>query len=365
MIGRIRYVEWVAMVMISIAAGSPVLLGLVEPNIALTWWVLLFAVYLAALVSCVLAPKKTLQILALTAATLSSWILVFTVGPASLTAVIFISTVGMSVYVIPVRVGLILVALNTAVLTISAVAEQGTVANVVPILGFYLLLQVATLFSTAALLREQRLRHQLTQAHVDLRSASALLTTSAQNAERLRLSRDLHDVVGHQLTVLILELEAARYRTGDDVHPHVDQASEVARQTLTNLRGTVERLRSDSSDASEALQNLVGDFPGLDIELSIGTELPLDTERIEVLVRTIQEIITNTLRHADATTLHISVSIQHGQLILTAEDNGAGAATVAIGNGLRGITERWQSLGGTVRYHGGEGFPMVAEVPVT
>ena len=99
-----------------------------------------------------------------------------------------------------------------------------------------MLFQVASAMSCLSVLREQRTRRELTAAHGQLRAATALLGESARSAERLRIARDLHDSVGHSLTVLSLELEAARHRPATEGKPHIERAGAIARQLLSEVR---------------------------------------------------------------------------------------------------------------------------------
>lgn len=119
-------------------------------------------------------------------------------------------------------------------------------------------------------------------------------------------------------------------------------------------------------------------LPGLHVELEVEPGLSLDEARTEALVRTVQEVTTNTLRHADATRLWITVGLDgedgrfSGDVVLTAEDDGCGPLNAdASGNGLRGIAERFEMLGGTADFGfavdstgtPGQGFRVVARVP--
>ncbi len=139
--------------------------------------------------------------------------MVATAPTAGLLPILLVVTAAVNVYVVPVRVALTIVAFNTVVLAATATIP-GAIGEVALMVGFYLLIQLATVFGSVSLLREQRMRRELTEAHVDLRAASVLLTESARTAERLRISRELHDLIGPQLTVLALELEVARHHDG-------------------------------------------------------------------------------------------------------------------------------------------------------
>jgi signal transduction histidine kinase len=101
------------------------------------------------------------------------------------------------------------------------------------------------------------------------------------------------------------------------------------------------------------------------VHLRIDDRLQVDEACRTALVRCVQEIVTNTIRHADAANLWIDVArAEDGQVVLTARDDGRGVRHLAHGNGLTGIRERVEGLGGSVRFSGHRGFEVVAKVPL-
>ncbi|GAA1120063.1 histidine kinase [Citricoccus alkalitolerans] len=403
---RYGYEIWsgLAMLVVAIAVASPVLLGAAEPSIHRTLWTSLFVVFLINLIVAVSGMGRRVDLIGFVAAIVFSWVLVLTAPGMGLLNILLVLTAAISAYLVPVGGGFVLIGLNTVVLTVDAMQEASTqvdgaltesaLMELGLFLGFYLMIQVATLLSTVTLIREQRQRRELARAHVDLRAASAVLAVNARAAERLRISRDLHDTIGHQLTVLALELEAARHRTPEPGREHVERAGTVARELLADLRAAVGQLRTEPTDLADALEGVVAGLPGLHVELEVESGLSLDEARTEALVRTVQEVTTNTLRHADATRLWITVGLDgeedrlNSEVVLMAEDDGCGPLDVdAIGNGLRGIAERIEMLGGTaefglavdstgnterdmpvrtaagVRGNPGQGFRVIARVP--
>lgn len=227
-----------------------------------------------------------------------------------------------------------------------------------------LLIQSATLLSTTAIIREQRMRRELAEAHVELRAASTILADTTRAHERLRIARELHDLIGHQLTALTLELEVARHHEGAEAHEHVERANAVARELLGDVRKTVGQLRADAPDLRESLTAVVRDIPGLDISVRIDDDVQAGEELTETLIRVVQEIVTNTIRHAAATTLRIRIETMPDHAVrLTSVDDGRGSTDVRPGNGLRGLAERIGAMGGDVRLDGSNGFRITATVP--
>ncbi|MCD2112758.1 sensor histidine kinase [Rhodococcus rhodochrous] len=352
-----------AMLVIVVAVGLPVLFGAATPRIPRGVWAALFVVTVTALFwAAVIEQRSRRARFALAVAVGSSWAVVATAPAMGLLPILLVVTAAVSVYLVPVQVALTIVALNTVVLAASA-AIPGAAGEIPLMVGFYLLIQFATVFGSVSLLREQRMRRELTETHVDLRAATVLLAESARTAERLRISRDLHDLIGHQLTVLALELEAARHRDGDGAHEHVERAAGVARALLSDVRNTVGELRAEPRDLADALHRVAHDLPGLDVSIAVDPEVRVGDEEVVAFVRALQEIVTNTLRHADARELRVAVTGDGRGTAMSAVDDGSGARTPVIGNGLRGLSERFEALGGEVTVDGSRGFRVTARVP--
>jgi signal transduction histidine kinase len=214
--------------------------------------------------------------------------------------------------------------------------------------------------------REAEAHERLEQAHAQLRATTAMLEVSSRNAERLRIARDLHDVVGHQLTALALELEVATHHHDGTGKDHVRRARTIAKDLLTDVRTTVGQLRTPRHDLRDTLSRLAADLPHPEIHLKVDDELEVDDETSLALVRCIQEIMTNTIRHANADNLHIELTTSNGQVVLAAHDDGHGTDRLKPGHGLTGIRERIEALDGTVEFTSrpGHGLHIHARVPV-
>ncbi|QFG69967.1 sensor histidine kinase [Ornithinimicrobium pratense] len=364
---------WAGLVMLAVllAIGLPVLTGVVSPELPRLWWSLTYVVTVVALVVAAAHsepghPPVSGRV-ALGVATVGAWVLVGS-APAGFLSILLVVVAALAVYLVPFGLVLAIVGLNTALLVLAWAWADGNGPwwEVVAAAALYLFLQIVSALSVLSLVREQRLRRELTAAHVELRAATALLGESARTAERLRISRDLHDTVGHSLTVLSLELEAARHREGEGAQAHVVRAGAVARELLGDVRAAVDELRTRPTDLREALEQVVHDIPGLEVRLEVAGDVEVGEEESAALVRAVQEIVTNTLRHAQARTLSVTVARDgEGCTVLQAQDDGRGAARVQPGHGLQGLVERFEALGGEVRFdgQGPAGFAVVARVP--
>ncbi|GIJ32560.1 sensor histidine kinase [Micromonospora sediminimaris] len=363
---RVGTDEWsgLAMLVVAVAVAGPGLFGAIGTTIARGWWIVLFGCYLVALlVSVATRVSRLVRFAAFAATVAAAWALLLTASTLGLLPVLLVLTAAVSVYVVPLPVGLAVVVANTLVITFGAASMTRAPADGVMLLIFYLLIQVATLLSSVTLLREQRMRRELAEAHVELQAASVLLSDSAATAERLRISRELHDLIGHQLTVLTLELETARHLEGPALRTHLERADQVARELLGDVRATVGRLRTESPDLEQALRRVTQDLPGLDVTIEVSPTVRVDEDDSAAFVRATQEIVTNTIRHADARTLRISVTGDEREIVLDARDDGRGAPEPTLGNGLRGLGERFAALGGELSVDGGDGFRVTARVP--
>src|SRR5690625_1244832 len=360
----------VAMLVVAVAVALPALLGLAEPVIPRLLWAVLLVVFVLAVLTTGVSERAWIPRTALLIAVLASWALVLTVPGMGLLHVIVVVTAAVSVYVVSLQTSVLLAVLNTGVVLLASLSRfvewpEGLWAEALMVSGFYLLIQVATVFSSVTLLREKQMRLELARAHVDLQAAGVLLAESTRTAERLRISRELHDLIGHQLTVLTLNLEAARHLETDAARRHVDRADEVARGLLHDVRATVGTMRTRPTDMQRALEDMVEGIPGLAVDIAVDPELDLGEDEQVAFIRLAQEAVTNTIRHADATRLQIDLAREGDQVTLVARDDGLGARTAELGNGLRGLRERFEDLGGELTVDGRHGFSVTGRLVST
>lgn len=220
--------------------------------------------------------------------------------------------------------------------------------------------------SAATVRNQERVAEALQEvsaAHVELRSTNALLAESTQAEERLRISRELHDILGHQLTGLVLELEIASHQAQGPEREHVLRARGLAKGLLGDVRTAVGTERERSFDLEAALTSVVDEVPRPQIHLEIDSDISVADDHATALVRAVQEITTNAIRHSRADNLWFRLTVNDQHVRLHARDDGIGADDVAFGNGLRGLTERVIALNGRVEFDGTEGFAVLVDVP--
>lgn len=205
-------------------------------------------------------------------------------------------------------------------------------------------------FAIAALaMLEQRARLKLASSHAQLQATQALLADAVRAAERLRIARDLHDSVGHHLTALNLHLDLAdRQLAGGN--EALRTARGLSHDLLAEVRAVVSAERSDQPiDLRQSLQALCGGIPAPAIELEIADDVRIASAfAAHALFRCIQEAISNALRHAGATRVSVVLERRAMGVTATIRDDGRGARGRPEGNGLTGMRERVQALGGAL-----------------
>jgi signal transduction histidine kinase len=225
-------------------------------------------------------------------------------------------------------------------------------------------------FVTSLVARQQaQAREEQRRLNSELRATRALLAESARVNERTRISRELHDLLGHHLTALSLNLEVAGHLAQGKAQEHVNQAHTLAKLLLSDVREAVSRLRHDDAiDMAATLLPLADNVPGLEIVMEMPSPFLLDDpERAHVLLRCTQEIITNTVRHAHAQHLRLCYHLDGCTVQLQARDDGRGSdPSPVVGNGLRGIRERLAAYGGKVDIvtGAGSGFAVDIRLPL-
>ncbi|MDS9993193.1 histidine kinase [Xanthomonas sp. A2111] len=188
----------------------------------------------------------------------------------------------------------------------------------------------------------ERTRDALALVNADLLATRALLAESARDAERLRVARELHDVAGHKLTAMKLNLRVLAGDPALAARNEVHIAQQLSSELLDDIRSVVQALRDTRGlDLHTALRALAAPLPRPALALDIAADATVtDPALAETLLRVVQEALTNTARHTDADTLHVRLARDGQALLLRIEDNGRHAARLREGNGLSGMRER-------------------------
>jgi len=249
------------------------------------------------------------------------------------------------------------------------------VAVLTAALAFVIVISRMLLVQHKARTEMEALAGRLGDANEQLRVQAAEIGELAKVQERNRIARDIHDVLGHYLTVVHVQLEAAKTlfkREPETARAAVIKAQALTREGLSEVRRSVALLRDSRSTERPllaAIEKLASECKADGIDAAVrlrGTPRPLP-EPVEItLYRAAQEALTNVRRHARASRLDIELAFASGSGIrLRVEDDGVGSDLLNQGFGLVGLRERAASVGGTmsIRSALGDGFTLEIELP--
>ncbi|WP_164274767.1 histidine kinase [Stenotrophomonas sp. B1-1] len=210
-------------------------------------------------------------------------------------------------------------------------------------------------------------RDALARVNADLLATRALLADSARDAERLRLARELHDVAGHKLTAMRLNLRALAADERVAGLEGLRMAEQLSGELLADIRQVVQSMRDDRGlDLATALHALAAPFPRPRLQVQIAEGLRVtDPQVAEAVLRLVQEALTNAARHGDAATVWLQVSEEDAQLQIDIRDDGQRAERIREGNGIAGMRERLAEVGGRLQLARTEsgGMHLLARLP--
>ena len=222
------------------------------------------------------------------------------------------------------------------------------------------------IFAASALRSEVEAEKELFQHRMALWAAQVQLEDARILEERLRISRELHDAIGHHLAALSLQLETLRIRAAEPEKSALAEVQELTRAMLTELRRVVGSLPSIRAvDLEHFLQNLAIQVTVPRIQVQVSGAIPFtDSGRNHALLRCAQELVTNCLKHAEAQNLWIEVVCSTESAYLIFKDDGRGAPRLTEGSGLQGLRERLRAFGGRLDLHPGPpGFQARVWIP--
>ncbi|MFT4814381.1 MAG: two-component system sensor histidine kinase DesK [Paracoccaceae bacterium] len=232
----------------------------------------------------------------------------------------------------------------------------------------FALFQVFAFSASQRAISERKLREETATLNRELLATRELLSQSAAQGERVRISRDLHDILGHHMTALILNLEVANHKTEGDANDKVQQSLSLAKLLLSDIRTAVSELRHDDNiNLEQSIAKLTDDIPDIEFKLDFSAAPEVKSLNLaEALLRSAQEAITNVLRHSQASQCLIQLRSQGDSCLLQIKDNGiSGGNNFTAGNGITGMTERIQALNGQLICKQSEsGFSVSIELPL-
>lgn len=228
-----------------------------------------------------------------------------------------------------------------------------------------------TVFTVVAS-RVARRQHALAER---LRAAQADLEDSARIEERARIAGEMHDVIGHALTVSLMHVSSARLALDDDpveARASLLEAEKLARASLDEVRSAVSMLRETGGGLAplpsvDDVDALVASFrrAGAEVELELkGDADALGASRGLAVYRIVQESLTNAVRHGDGSTVRVCVAVGPEKTVVTTVNGRSHRHETGEGTGVLGMRERAEAFGGTLQSGSdGEGWRVEAVLP--
>jgi two-component system sensor histidine kinase DesK len=199
-----------------------------------------------------------------------------------------------------------------------------------------------------------------------LRKANEEIEHLAKVAERERIARDLHDVLGHTLSVITLKSELAgklMQREPERAGREIREVEEISRKALSDVRDAIRGYRSEGLVAELARAKTTLETAGLSVQCDAATSMKLPAMLESVLSLAVREAVTNIVRHAQARTCRMRLEQHNGSCRLEISDDGRGSDGLE-GNGLRGMRERVEMIGGTMFRTGDAGTTVTITLPL-
>ena len=211
------------------------------------------------------------------------------------------------------------------------------------------------------------------QANRELNSYLALSEKIAEDRERKRIAREIHDTLGHALTGISAGIDAVKVLVDIDTNRAKEQlnnVSVVVRDGIRDVRGSLNKLRPgalENNTLKEALIKIIREYEAIsNLEIHLlykWDNIDLDIAKEDIVFRVIQESITNSVRHGHAKTIWIELLEEEEAYVMTIQDDGVGFDELHYGYGLKQMQERLMIIGGSVRFENRDGFYTHIKIP--
>lgn len=213
---------------------------------------------------------------------------------------------------------------------------------------------------------QRQARHELERVKLDLLEASKHAAQHAELLERHRISRELHDHLGHDLTGASLALQAYEYvKDPEEAKQLLQEVKRRLARSTVQLRDTVHNLTPTKRIGVDSLESIADQFPQLGIEFHhTGDLLRVPSHVWGWLEACFKEALTNVVRHSDATQVEADLQVTGAIVRLSVGDNGTVQTASSAGSGLRGLQMRARSLGGSLSVRRDNGFRLVGVIPL-
>lgn len=228
----------------------------------------------------------------------------------------------------------------------------------------------------SAITERHRIEEELrmaSQANRELNSYLALSEKIAEDRERKRIAREIHDTLGHALTGISAGIDAVKVLVDIDTNRAKEQlnnVSVVVRDGIRDVRGSLNKMRPgalENNTLKEALIKIIREYEAIsNLEIHLRYEwdnIDLDISKEDIVFRVIQESITNSVRHGHAKTIWIELLEEDEAYVMTIHDDGVGFDELRYGYGLKQMQERLMIIGGSVHFENRDGFYTYIEIP--
>ena len=228
----------------------------------------------------------------------------------------------------------------------------------------------------SAITERHRIEEELrmaSQANRELNSYLALSEKIAEDRERKRIAREIHDTLGHALTGISAGIDAVKVLVDIDTNRAKEQlnnVSVVVRDGIRDVRGSLNKMRPgalENNTLKEALIKIIREYEAIsNLEIHLRYEwdnIDLDIAKEDIVFRVIQESITNSVRHGHAKPIGIDLLEEEEAYVMTIQDDGVGFDELHYGYGLKQMQERLMIIGGSVCFENRDGFYTHIEIP--
>lgn len=214
--------------------------------------------------------------------------------------------------------------------------------------------------------KERQSKEHANQLNRELLATQNLLSQASQQEERVRIARNIHDLLGHHLTALTINLQVASRITEGEAKQKIDTCHGLAKLLLSDVREAVCEIREKSDvKLKDALMELFKNLPRLKIQLHFDDNLHInEVNTADTIIKCIQECLTNSLKHSAADELVLTIDKTEQGISINVSDNGRPIKHFNMGNGLKGMSERVLQIGGKVYFsHDHRGFQILITIP--
>jgi two-component system, NarL family, sensor histidine kinase DesK len=217
----------------------------------------------------------------------------------------------------------------------------------------YCMLTFFTVVMVDSAKKERAAKDESQQLYRELLAAQSLLREATKQSERVRIARNIHDLVGHHLTALTINLQVAMHQTDGEA-------------LLSDVREAVTEIREKSNiELRQSIEALVAAVPRLRIDLQLDEHITInDVDLADTVLKCLQESLTNSLKHSNSDYFKVHISSSGNKLTMEMQDNGNADSAFSPGNGLTGMRERVEKLCGSIEFRADDnGFFTRIEFP--